>query len=87
MQRGRFCILFRIFQLLLSILFQVFIMRDLEKLAGWLRICIIYVVSGIGGSLASAIFIPYHVEVSKAFNVVSDVLFNSYFALIIVNVQ
>lgn len=65
MQFDQFHIFVRIFQLLLSILFQVFIMRDLEKLAGWLRICIIYVVSGIGGSLASAIFIPYHVEVSE----------------------
>lgn len=37
-------------------------MRDLEKLAGWLRIGIIYIMSGIAGSLGSAIFIPYHVE-------------------------
>lgn len=58
---------FRIFQLLISILFQIFIMRDFEKLGGWLRIGIIYVVSGIGGSLASAIFVPYHVEVSETF--------------------
>lgn len=42
-------------------------MRDFEKLGGWLRIGIIYVVSGIGGSLASAIFVPYHVEVSETF--------------------
>jgi len=38
-------------------------MRDLEKLAGCLRIGIIYIASGIGGSLSSAIFLPYHVEV------------------------
>lgn len=51
------------FQLLISIAFQWFIMRDLEKLAGWHRIAIIYIVSGIAGSLGSAIFIPYQVEV------------------------
>ena len=39
-------------------------MRDLEKLAGWFRIAIIYIGSGIAGSLSSAIFLPYHVEVS-----------------------
>ena len=38
-------------------------MRDLEKLAGWHRIAIIYILSGIAGSLGSAIFIPYQVEV------------------------
>lgn len=44
-------------------IFQVFVMRDLEKLAGSLRIAIIYFASGIAGSLSSAIFLPYHVEV------------------------
>lgn len=56
---------FRLLQLLVSIAFQVFIMRDMEKLAGWLRLAIIYIGSGIAGSLASAIFLPYHVEVSE----------------------
>lgn len=51
-----------LFQLLISMVFQWFIMRDLEKLGGWLRIGIIYITSGIAGSLGSAIFIPYHVE-------------------------
>lgn len=51
-----------VFQLLISIAFQWFIMRDLEKLAGWHRIAIIYILSGIAGSLGSAIFIPYQVE-------------------------
>lgn len=39
------------------------ILRDLEKLAGWLRISIIYIISGITGNLASAIFLPYRAEV------------------------
>ena len=51
-------------QLVITVLFQVFIMRDIEKLTGWLRIGIIYIGSGIAGSLSSAIFLPYHVEVS-----------------------
>jgi len=55
----------RIVQLLLSVIFQLLFMRDMEKLLGWLRICIIYVVCGIAGSLSSAIFIPYRVEVSS----------------------
>jgi membrane associated rhomboid family serine protease len=55
---------FRIFQLLVSVLFQLTLMRDLEKFLGWLRICIVYCVCGIAGSLGSAIFIPYHIEVS-----------------------
>jgi membrane associated rhomboid family serine protease len=47
-----------------SIAFQLVMMRDLEKFLGWLRICIVYCVCGIAGSLGSAIFIPYHIEVS-----------------------
>jgi len=49
-------------QLLITVAFQVVVMRDLEKLAGWIRITIIYLLSGIAGSLSSAIFLPYHVE-------------------------
>uniref|UniRef100_A0A4W5NDQ0 Inactive rhomboid protein n=1 Tax=Hucho hucho TaxID=62062 RepID=A0A4W5NDQ0_9TELE len=49
---------------LVSVLFQMTILRDLEKLAGWLRISIIYIVSGITGNLASAIFLPYRAEVN-----------------------
>ena len=62
----------RIVQLLLSIVFQLLFMRDLEKLLGWLRICLIYVVCGIAGSLSSAIFIPYHVEVSNSSHTHAD---------------
>lgn len=40
-------------------------MRDLEKLIGWVRMAVIYLFSGIVGSLGSAIFLPYHVEVSS----------------------
>uniref|UniRef100_A0A3B3Q9M0 Inactive rhomboid protein n=1 Tax=Paramormyrops kingsleyae TaxID=1676925 RepID=A0A3B3Q9M0_9TELE len=51
---------------LVSMGFQMTILRDLEKLAGWLRISIIYILSGITGNLASAIFLPYRAEVGPA---------------------
>ncbi|XP_077383395.1 inactive rhomboid protein 1 isoform X3 [Festucalex cinctus] len=51
---------------MVSVAFQMTILRDLEKLAGWLRISIIYIVSGITGNLASAIFLPYRAEVGPA---------------------
>uniref|UniRef100_A0A669DI62 Inactive rhomboid protein n=1 Tax=Oreochromis niloticus TaxID=8128 RepID=A0A669DI62_ORENI len=49
-----------------SVVFQMTILRDLEKLAGWLRISIIYMLSGITGNLASALFLPYRAEVGPA---------------------
>ena len=38
-------------------------MRDFEKVTGWWFMAIVYLFGGVAGSLASAIFIPYHVEV------------------------
>ncbi|XP_019732076.1 inactive rhomboid protein 2 [Hippocampus comes] len=49
-----------------SVVFQMTILRDLEKLAGWVRISIIYIFSGITGNLASALFLPYRAEVGPA---------------------
>ncbi|KAJ0033842.1 hypothetical protein NQD34_000949 [Periophthalmus magnuspinnatus] len=49
-----------------SVVFQMTILRDLEKLAGWHRISIIYIFSGITGNLASALFLPYRAEVGPA---------------------
>ncbi|ESN92501.1 hypothetical protein HELRODRAFT_194219 [Helobdella robusta] len=51
-----------VLQLLITILFQFFFMRDVEKMLGWHRTAFIYIMSGVVGSLASAIFVPYHVE-------------------------
>lgn len=48
---------------LVSVIFQMTILRDLEKLAGWHRISIIFILSGITGNLASALFLPYRAEV------------------------
>lgn len=60
-------------QLAVSIFFNIFLLRDLEKLAGSLRIGIIYVGSGIIGNLGSAIFLPYQAEVGP---------FGSHFGII-----
>lgn len=57
--------LLRVLHCLVSVCFQMTILRDLEKLAGWLRISIIYILSGITGNLASAIFLPYRAEVQS----------------------
>ncbi|CAL8328937.1 unnamed protein product [Lota lota] len=51
---------------LVSVVFQMTILRDVEKLAGWVRISIIYIFSGITGNLASALFLPYRAEVGPA---------------------
>lgn len=53
----------RILHCLVSVCFQMTVLRDLEKLAGWHRIAIIYLLSGVTGNLASAIFLPYRAEV------------------------
>lgn len=54
---------FRIIHLACTFIFHFTIMRDLEKMAGWLRLAIIYIFSGIGGYLYSAILLPYQAEV------------------------
>lgn len=51
---------------MITITIQWFWMRDLEKLTGPIRIMIIYLGSGIGGNLASAIFVPYRADVGPA---------------------
>lgn len=55
-----------ILHLLVTVIVQYFIMRDVEKLIGPLRMAIIYIMSGVAGNLASAIFVPYRAEVGPA---------------------
>uniref|UniRef100_A0A8C5H2P3 Inactive rhomboid protein n=1 Tax=Gouania willdenowi TaxID=441366 RepID=A0A8C5H2P3_GOUWI len=55
-----------LFHCVVSVVFQMTILRDLEKLSGWVRISIIYIFSGITGNLASALFLPYRAEVGPA---------------------
>nr|XP_018913799.1 PREDICTED: inactive rhomboid protein 2 isoform X2 [Bemisia tabaci] len=55
-----------VMHLAITVVVQYFLMRDLEKLTGALRIAIIYIGSGVGGNLASAIFVPYRADVGPA---------------------
>ncbi|KAK2564062.1 Inactive rhomboid protein 1 [Acropora cervicornis] len=55
-----------IIHLACTLIFHFTIMRDLEKMAGWLRLSIIYILSGIGGYLYSAILLPYQAEVGPS---------------------
>ncbi|XP_007574079.1 inactive rhomboid protein 2 [Poecilia formosa] len=55
-----------LFHCVVSVVFQMTVLRDLEKLAGWARISIIYIFSGLTGNLASALFLPYRAEVGPA---------------------
>jgi membrane associated rhomboid family serine protease len=59
----RFVFPSRLIHLSITILFQYTIMRPLEKLAGCIRVMIIYVVSGFVGSLASALFLRDYIQV------------------------
>lgn len=49
--------------LIVSVVFQMWIMRDMEKLVGAIRMSILYIGSGVAGNLASCTFVPYSVEV------------------------
>ncbi|XP_033215462.1 inactive rhomboid protein 1 [Belonocnema kinseyi] len=55
-----------IIHLAITLFVQYFLMRDLEKLTGSLRIALIYFIGALAGNLASAIFIPYRAEVGPA---------------------
>ncbi|XP_061166053.1 inactive rhomboid protein 1-like [Saccostrea echinata] len=55
-----------LFHLLVTWIFQLWIMRRIEQMIGWIRMMIIYVSSGCAGTLASAILTPYQVEVGPS---------------------
>lgn len=50
----------------LTLMVQLMLMRDMEKLCGPLRMAVIYLGSGMAGNLASAIFIPFRAESGPA---------------------
>ena len=50
--------------LVLVLIFNFTILRDIEKMAGWLRTALIFLLSGVGGSLWSSVLLPYSPEVS-----------------------
>ncbi|CAI2352035.1 unnamed protein product [Caenorhabditis sp. 36 PRJEB53466] len=55
-----------ILHLAFTFFFQWWAMTDLERLIGSKRMAILYFVSGVGGNLASAIFVPYNPEVGPS---------------------
>ena len=68
-------------QLLVNIIIQYIFMRRLEQLLGIWRTFLIYFVSGIGGNLASAIFLPLTPEVgpnSALFGLIAFLFIESY---------
>lgn len=58
--------IFSVFHCALTVFIQLFYMRDLEKFLGWARIALLYLGAGVGGYLASAIFVPYKVCLSTS---------------------
>ena len=56
-------LLYRIFHLLQTLVFNIIILRNLEKYLGWLSTCILYMGSGVGGNVISGVFVPYSAEV------------------------
>ncbi|CAL2038669.1 unnamed protein product [Caenorhabditis brenneri] len=55
-----------VFHLVLTVIFQWYIMRDMEFMIGSTRMAILYFLSGIGGNLAAAIFVPYNPAVGPS---------------------
>jgi membrane associated rhomboid family serine protease len=47
-------------------LLQLYLMRDLERMCGPLRMAILYLGSGLVGNMASAIFVPFRAESGPA---------------------
>lgn len=59
------CLHAGIIHLVITVAFQHIFLTDLERLLGPIRTAILYVGSGVGGNLISAIFLPYKPEVSN----------------------
>nr|XP_047142960.1 inactive rhomboid protein 1 [Hydra vulgaris] len=55
-----------ILHLVIVLIFNFTILQDIELMAGWLRTALIYLLSGIGGSLWSSILLPYSPEVGPS---------------------
>lgn len=48
-----------VIHLILTIVAQLILGSQIERTAGWFRIMLIYLTSGIGGNLISSVFVPY----------------------------
>ena len=64
-------ILSRILHVIFTLLFMFIVLRVVEKKLGWLRTSFIYILSGIGGYIVSAVFVPYYPEVRITTELVS----------------
>ncbi|KAF2363599.1 Peptidase S54 rhomboid domain [Trinorchestia longiramus] len=71
--------------LLFTLFLHVTLLRNLEKFAGTLRVTIIYIVCGITGNLASAIFVPYRPEVGPSGSIAGTI--GCLFIIFIVDVK
>ena len=69
-----FC--FSIIHLIFTLTFHFFVLRHVEKYLGWLRTALIYLGSGIGGNIVSAVFVPYNPEVRLSRDCVAVVVIN-----------
>ena len=65
---------FRILHLVFTLLMHMTVGRHIEKLIGTFRMGMIYVLSGIGGNLVSAVFVPYQAEVSALLACINECL-------------
>ena len=59
-----FSFFFSIIHFFITLIVNLTIIRPMEKMNGWIRTAVIFLGSGMAGSLASAIFVPYKVDVS-----------------------
>lgn len=50
----------------MTVVFNVYVVRDIEKYLGWLSTAILYIGSGLGGNIVSALFVPYSPEVRRS---------------------
>lgn len=57
------CLHAGLLHLAITVAFQHIFLADLERLVGPVRTAIIYIGSGIGGNLISALLVPYKTEV------------------------
>ena len=62
-------------------MFDFVILRVIEKRLGWLKTCFIYILSGVGGNVVSAVFVPYYPEVRLPSCSKHAILWVEYFAV------
>ena len=70
---------YRIVHVIITLIFNFTILRDIEKMAGWARIAVIYLASGMGGNLWSSVLTPYQVEVRKTHSIPRSIILLSIF--------